>query len=135
MLELPISASQEEVLEEVNKWVKALCDDDYEQACEFLHWPEWSQEWSVELIRKLITNYGSLEPRRDGQTFRVTDPSLAHGRARHSVPRFPEVSDKVVGHVCYDLPLNGEWSQVTATFDLCRVGGKLTFVLEDIHVL
>ena len=40
-----------------------------------------------------------------------------------------------VGHVDFDLPLNGEWSDVTATFNIREVEDAWVLCLEDIHVL
>jgi hypothetical protein len=36
--------------------------------------------------------------------------------------------------VRYDLPLNGEWSDLTATFRVEDVDGSVDLVLEEIHV-
>jgi hypothetical protein len=39
-----------------------------------------------------------------------------------------------VGEVWFDLPLDGSWSDLTATFDLQERGGALVLVLQEIHV-
>ncbi len=35
----------------------------------------------------------------------------------------------------FDLPVNGEWSDLTATFQILRHGDALVLQLEDIHVM
>jgi len=40
-----------------------------------------------------------------------------------------------VGQVWFDLPLNGVWSDLTATFDIKLDGEALYLELDDIHVL
>jgi hypothetical protein len=40
-----------------------------------------------------------------------------------------------VGHAHYDLPLNGTWSDVTASFDIIETEEGLALALDDVHVL
>lgn len=56
--------------------------------------------------------------------------------------RFPRVSSSdlepdpnLLARVDYDLPLNGEWSDLTAQFLVYRVDDSLALVLQDLHVL
>jgi hypothetical protein len=135
MLKVDLSASSEEVLNALGVWLNALDEEDYEKASKMLYWPPWSKGWSADIIKRLIVNYGAVDPRKDGQVFKVTDPNIAQGNPDNSVRRFSQTESGAVGDVCYDLPLNGEWSQVTATFRLYRIGDEMGFGLEDIHVL
>jgi hypothetical protein len=135
VISLPLTTSDAEIIEAIEIWVRALSEARNDDAWHLLNWPSWCREWSAEVIGKLTRNHGSLEPIKDRQEFHVSDPEHAIGTPRHRVTRFPETSDQIVGHVCYDLPLNGEWSQLTATFEICRQQDMLTLVLEDIHVL
>ncbi|KMW57419.1 hypothetical protein AIOL_002383 [Candidatus Rhodobacter oscarellae] len=34
----------------------------------------------------------------------------------------------------FDLPLDGEWSDLTATFEVMQVKEQFVLVLQDIHV-
>lgn len=88
--------------------------------------------WTPQLLRTVITNYGSVEPMRDGSTYRVTPIGTAHGGTppRHEVDR-----DGDCISVWFDLPPNGEWSDLTATFDVVRRGSRLRLVLDDVHVM
>ncbi|GAA4650403.1 hypothetical protein GCM10023116_26860 [Kistimonas scapharcae] len=40
-----------------------------------------------------------------------------------------------LGFVYYELPLNGEWSDLTANFRIERKGKDRYLVLEEIHVM
>jgi hypothetical protein len=84
------------------------------------------------LLRTVVTNYGSVEPTRDGTTYRVTPLGTARGGPvpRHRVDRD---GDRI--RVWFDLPLNGEWSDLTATFDVVRRDQGLSLVLDDVHVM
>lgn len=96
---------------------------------------------TAHLLRTVISNYGSPEARRDGKVFRVT--SILHeqpsgDRYFYGVERYgddPNRPKEYVGIVLYSLPLNGEWSDLTATFDLVLVDGELVLSLDCIHVL
>ena len=84
----------------------------------------------------MIVGYGSPEP-RDGHDHRVTSTALAAGgrTPTHEVERYEARAGDRVGHVWFDLPLDGEWSDLTATFDIERRAGRLVLVLDDVHVM
>ena len=50
------------------------------------------------------------------------------------VDRF-DGADGVVGSIRFDLPLDGEWSDLTATFDIVEEEGGLVLRLDDVHVM
>jgi hypothetical protein len=102
--------------------------------------PPTETGWTPELLARVIGNYGSVESRDDGKVFAVTPSATAVGAG----PRF-EVTwygkpvgcgwGSAVGHARYDLPLNGEWSDVTATFDIIETEEGVAVGLEDVHVM
>ena len=60
-------------------------------------------------------------------------------RPRHEVDRWESPRDLgdgrlAIGQVWFDLPLDGEWSDLTATFEIQRAVGGVQLVLNDIHV-
>jgi hypothetical protein len=135
------------VLSVIETWVGLLVERQYEEALALLATPrpllepaEASKPWSAELLATVILNYGFVEPREVGEVFSVTPTSTATG----SGPRF-EVKwfekpvgcgwGASVGHAHYDLPLSGEWSDVTATFDILDTPEGLVLALEDVHVM
>jgi hypothetical protein len=108
-----------------------------------LHVPdryEESQRWTVESLRTYIANYGSWDPWPDGRVWQITpiaiarvpeDPANSYGRA--DLVRFE--GDPRSGSVGLDLPLNGEWSDLTAQFEFEPVGNGTGLSLHDLHVL
>jgi len=131
----------------IEAWVGLLVEKKYERAIAMLATlrplldpPATETGWTPELLARVIQNYGLLEPREDDKTFSVTPIATTMGNG----PRF-EVTwfDKPVGvgwgasvgHAHHDLPLNGEWSDVTATFDILDTAEGLVLALDDIHVM
>jgi hypothetical protein len=138
MLTLPLDAKNEDVLQVVRTWIGFLSQDKHDEAFEMLSYaPE--ESWTPELIRTLIANYGSLEPLADGRTFRVTSldsiPALPEGRSRPYQDVEWRGNKGIEGWVHFDLPLNGEFSDLTAIFKIVRVNERFALELHTIHVL
>jgi hypothetical protein len=165
MKTLPLDASDEEILEAVREWVSLLIKERYADACAFLCNDNGPHQWTPELIATLIENYGSHTSWHEGEIFKVTslegaqaDPPK-HLPPRHDVHRWRDedsegviwlfeggkkipihvsdlpVPNDYIGYVWFDLPLNGYWSDLTATFDLCVLNDQLVLELNDIHVM
>lgn len=126
---LPLNATDAQILDAVRQWAAALAAEDYAGALAMV---EARSHWTPELLRTVITHYGSVEPMRDGSTYRVTSLSAAQGgpSPRHEVDRD---DDRI--SVWFDLPLNGQWSDLTATFDVVPRNGQLVLVLDDVTVM
>jgi hypothetical protein len=141
MIRFQPHALDREILNGVEAWAELLAADRYEDAfAETLH--RAGTGWTPELMRTVISNYGSFEPRRDGKVFRVTSPSQQPIRERgfffEVVRRYGTDSlgmETIAGEATYDLPLNGERSDLSALFDLILVDGVLLLSLDDLHVL
>lgn len=137
---LDSDSSDDTILALVRRWVDLLAEDRYEAAFR-LTAHSGHAGWSPQLMRAVIAGYGHAD-RTDGHPpHRVTPIASAHGgpRARHDVNRWHDAprssqGDRGVGDVWFDLPLDGEWSDLTATFDILVRGRELFLVLEDIHV-
>ena len=113
----------------IARWVDLLAHQRYREALALL---APSKHWTPELLETVISNYGFVEPCPDGERFVVTPISEATGDGpRAEVTWF----DDHRGYVHYDLPLNGEWSDVTAEFDIVAEGDGFTLALDDIHVM
>ena len=97
---LPPDASDSQILDAVRAWADALAAEDYAGALAMV---DARPDWTPELLRIVIGNYGSIEPMRDGSTYRVTPLGSARGgpAPRHRVDRD---GDHV--SVWFDLPLN-----------------------------
>ena len=141
MKTLETLASDEQILAVVREWVEALVRDDYDVAFEITaHDPYY--DWSPESMRSVIQNYGSIVPMADGSLYHVTSLADTTGESipRHEVERMtqprpvPNTEESVIGHVFFELPLNGEWSDLAATFEVRMSKERLHLVLNDIHV-
>ncbi len=137
MTRFSADASDAEIINGIRQWVDALANDDYEAAYAMLqHAPD--EPWTADFLRRWIANYGRHEALKDGATFHVTHWETATGRETHyqDVTRrdAPHMNGSV-GDVHYDLPLNGEWSDLTAIFDILKNDGALVLQLDDVHVL
>ena len=54
------------------------------------------------------------------------------GKYRTDVIKFDDGSGYSVEH---DVPLNGEWSDLTAQFEFIEKGSEFEVILHDIHIL
>ena len=98
MKTLPASATDEEILQIAREWVQALASENYQAAYDITaHYPYY--QWTPDLIRTVVQNYGSTEPLADGSVCRVTPLDTAHGgpAPRHVVERDP-VAARRAGH-------------------------------------
>jgi hypothetical protein len=131
---LSIKSSDEDLIGFVEEWVNDLAKEDYEAAYKRTgHDPYY--EWTPGLIESVINGYGLPEPHPSGEVFKVTPIKEAKGdKPRIEVDRGP-YNDNRFGYVFYDLPLNGEWSDLTASFRFEKQGKNLKAVLEQIHVM
>lgn len=132
---MSLNASDDQLLDCVRDWIGHLASGDYAAAAEFLHPPEreHAAEWTAERLKLFITNYGSDQPLTDGRRMTVTPIESARGRQTpyQDVTRFEDRPPMIE----FDLPLDGEWSDLTAIFDLIDVDGRWAFALQDLHVL
>jgi len=137
MVHLPRQASDEEILAILNAWIELLAQGEDEAAFQmFCYAPD--THWSPKLIRTVITNYGFIEPLKDGSSYQVTSLTQTQGQPFHEVDWWEPDSNtpaRCVGIVLYTMPLNGIWSDVTADFTIIETDGELALELNDIHVL
>lgn len=117
----------------IERWVGLLVARKYADALGMF---TVSEHWTPDLLRNVLRNYGFIEPHPKGTTFSVTPIGTAAGDGpRFSVTWFDKPTGSPVGYARYDLPLNGEWSDVTASFDILETPEGLTLALDDVHVM
>jgi hypothetical protein len=132
---LPADATDEQILGLVETWIDDLARGDYRAAHARTRHGDTYYVWSPKLIEAMINGYGLFPEDRLGKERCVVTPrAKARGRCRYRKVDRSIARDPVVAGVEYDLPLNGEWSQLTATFRVEREGTDLVLVLEEIHV-
>ena len=142
MLVLPENSTDTEILDAVRAFVELLAEENYVAAYEhFL--PEPDRELTPKVIKALIEGYGYAEPveGNDEPPLQVTSLSQMtepEPKDRQQVEWFgfhAARDPRILGMAHYDLPLNGEWSDLTAIFDITKVEGGIALSLDDIHVL
>ena len=137
MLTIPPASEPESVLLEwVRNWLDLLALGHLAEACARLDPPpDGGRRWTPEAITALVT-----ETFGPGTRFRVDHPegpvftpvATARGRAHPHVGAFADGSGYWVNH---DVPLNGEYSDLTAQLEFIRQGDALAVVLHDLHVM
>ena len=134
----PIEA---DVIEFANRWTDKLVRQDYETAFEMLHlvteYPGRSWVRSPDELETWISNYGSDTPLEDEPPYVVTDIATAGGAQWDNDCDLLSDSERYpgcIGRLDWSLPLNGEWSDLQASFDLVKVEGRAVFVLVALRV-
>ena len=121
----------DELISAVETWVADLVLGDYAAAISRTE-HDAHYGWTADRLRCVIEGYGLPETHPRGP-FRVTDPAHASGRKRATVDR-QAVPPGAIAVVNYDLPLNGAWSDLTATFRVEPRGEAACLVSEEVHV-
>lgn len=135
--QLPENASNEDILNVIQEWVELLAADNFGAACAMLQ-NSPDAPWTPDFLRRWISNYGWHDPMKDGSTYHVTSCQSAVGWETHYQivnQSNPPNASGFTGDVMYTLPLNGEWSDLTALFSIFSREGFLVLQLDDIHVL
>ena len=121
----------------VRDWLDLLAEGRLEDACARLDEANvYGIRWTPDAIRDLVedtfgpgTQYRAAHPAGP----RFTSVGGARGEATSSVGGYDDGSGFFVEH---DVPLNGEFSELTAQFDFrWRGEGALAARLHDLHVL
>jgi hypothetical protein len=131
MFYLPKEVTDADILAAVRYWVELLAGDRYEEAHAMML---ANGHWTPDLMRTVIRHYGFIEPRSDGRTFTVSPIFQTTGgctKPYQDIERFADGD----GIIHFDLPLNGEWSDVTAIIEIKELREGLALRLADIHVL
>lgn len=130
------TASDLELLNGVRTWVDLLSEQRFPEAYNLTaHYNDYV--WTPDLIRSVIAGYGA--PHEPGNhEYRISKVSTAKDGPlpRMKVDRWQDAEPNCrKGFVHFDLPLDGEWSDLAATFEVVETNEKLVLVLQDIHVL
>lgn len=139
MRTVPVGASDDELLSVVRDWVELVAAGSFQAAVQLLYLPAddyAAGRWTAESLENYIGNYGFWEPLGDGRVVRVTPLASAvpPADAPDRQPRFEVIRGQGLPNIEFDLPLDGEWSDLTALFDIEEVDGRWAFVLTDLHV-
>lgn len=136
--------SIESIEKAVLKWIELLEQEKYIEAYELtLH--DVYYQWSPASIESVINGYG-LPYESANEKYKVTPTVTATGE--HNLNPYKEIhffndplkhvqrlpNMQAIGYICYDLPINGEWSDLSATFTIYKSSGFFILELNEIHV-
>jgi len=101
----------------------------FEEALKLIDDPNnYGIKWSAESIKKVLADYVG-----NGVTFSITDPDKIEGDGRPNLIMFNGLQGFAFD---LDLPINGEWSDLTVQFEFIKkTKGYYAVILQDIHVL
>jgi hypothetical protein len=123
------------------RWTEQLIDENYDEAyamlCHVEHHPGKSWVSSPDELKAWINYYGSSTPIPEEPIFRVTPIATAEGGRWENDLDLDPPSERYpgyVGRLDWWLPLNGEWSDLQASFDVIKSGGHVAFVLVALRV-
>ncbi|WP_093555222.1 DUF7668 domain-containing protein [Pseudoduganella namucuonensis] len=123
-------ASDNELIEFVDKWASLLESEDYTAAYSLTSHDKY-MKWTPELIREAIKSYDECRPeQRVTVVGKFTDISQRKEVTRWSINRHG-----YIGEIWYDLNIDGYASDLTATFGILESSDDLTIELSDIHVM
>ncbi|MBK8653256.1 MAG: hypothetical protein IPN20_05045 [Haliscomenobacter sp.] len=127
----PLAPTDAQILAGVDAWIEDLAAENYASAfARTAHDPYY--RWTPELLRAVVEGYGLPEPSPDGRKWKVTDP---HGCCvGKDIRRVERNIPGAFAHVSVQLPLNGEWSDLTAKFRVEELSEHSVLILEEIHV-
>jgi len=139
------SKSREDIEKAVLHWIDLLSREKYIEAFELtFHDPYY--QWTPLLLESVINGYGLPEEANE-EIYKVTAPGTAIFARNHRVYKDVMFFDrplnrkknlpnmKAIGRIDYDLPLNGHWSDLTASFIILQGQDFFALELNDIHVL
>ncbi len=121
MIYVPRDATNDEVLDIIRTWVDILATGDYEAAFTAIISDAESETWTPYFLKIAVEGYRSPEFYPDTERFQVTDWRTAQGgnsEAIQEVTWYEPNTSGVAGSVEFDLPVNGQWSDLQAEFDV-----------------
>jgi len=137
MILLPKDLIDADIINFVNDFVNLLAEEKYVEAFEVTY-HDSKYKMSPELIKQLIERYGFI----DGvvnESFRVTSLDKMKGQSpRVDIIWYASLENekpREIGTIDYDLPINGEWSDLTAIFYIHELENGIALSIYDIHVL
>jgi len=128
MTPLNLAATEDELIRYVDRWVSHLEQEDYDGAMRMI---DHDPAWTPELIRNIIKSYGEGNPSQRA----TLEAAATDIHQRKNVDRWDDAPNGSLGEVWYDLGIDGQTSDLTATFTIRERDGGLVLILNDVHVM
>lgn len=134
MKTLPADASDSDILSLIYEWMGLLMEERYEEAFHFFVNEEHNLwHWSPVILRMIIQGYGDIDDYQEGNKVTPWEDASEPSRARKDINWYD--NNRQRGYIWLDLPLNGEWSDLTAILTLEVMNERLMIELESIEVM
>lgn len=128
MYTIPRPVTEQSIRKALSIWINLLADEKYAQAAEFLL-EEGECKWTAELLREVISNHQISNDQVSPS--QVTRENETKGGL---LPRHDIIWDGFAGEAWYDMPLLGEWSDLTAVFAIKSSLAGAHLILEQLRV-
>lgn len=136
MIDISPQAPSQSIVAFVKGWMKLLAEGRFEEACAMIDQPHgYGITWTPGLIRQTVnatcspeTTFYQFHP--EGPIF--TNPFELEEQREIKVVKYDDGSGYTFN---YDVPLNGQWSDLTARFEFLKRANGYAVVLQDLHVL
>ena len=136
MIEIDQEQPLKDILPFVKNWMKLLAEGNIDKACALLDKPNsYDMVWTPTLIWEIVNNIFSPETvfyktHPEGPVF--SDPFELEEQKNLEVIEFEVGSSYAFD---YHVPLNGEWSDLTAQFEFYKKDRGYEVILHDLHVM
>ncbi len=126
MIEVPADAAERTLVTFVRGWLKLMAAGRWRDACGMIDEPNcYGIVWTPERIQQVVE-------KTFGEGIRWTDPDeLGDGGHPEAYP----MRDGSGYSFEHNVPLNGEWSDLTAEFEFRRRPQGYAVLLHDLHVM
>jgi hypothetical protein len=121
----------EEITLFIRNWIELLFNNEFEKACYLLDAPESDSDedpWNATHLKEAFLDYGAI-----GRMPVINSPYQMDLTTEKI--DFYEYDDGSGWAVDYDIPLDGEWGDLTAQFSFKRAGNSFIVNLNDVHVM
>lgn len=142
MININTETPLEDILSFVKSWLKLLSDGKLAEACAQIDEPFHNDVvWTPKLIMQVLNDTFILESRfyryhPEGPIF--TNPYELEEQTRELndwLESGLDPGNDGVYYFGYSVPLNGEWSDLSALFEFRKRNGSYSVVLQDLHVM
>jgi hypothetical protein len=135
---VPLSPTPEaDLVSFIRRWFSLLAAGLQAEACAEIDEPNvYGLGWTPDDLQECVDMTflpGSRFRREHPEGLRFTDPATATGGDGR--PDIIELSGGRGYWVDHEVPLNGEWSDLTAEFEFARRADGFAVILHDLHVL
>ena len=127
MIHLSSNQVNDETTSFVRNWIKLLSQGRFDEAFAQIDEPnQYGIKWTAGKFLKVISDYSR------GKKYKIDNPDLINGDGRPSLVAFKNASGYSFD---YDLPLNGNWSDLTLQFEFQKRSEDFAVILHDVHTL